>query len=70
MFLTPCGLPVTIDGAPVLQPFPSWEWNDPMDPSKLQYIQSMEIDSRGNMWILDVGRVRTPVSRARLLLLV
>jgi hypothetical protein len=27
-----------------------------LDPDALQYVQSMEIDSRGWMWILDVGR--------------
>lgn len=45
-------------GSPVLQPFPSWAANEQTSPSAFQYVQSMEIDSRGNMWVLDVGRVR------------
>jgi len=35
-------------------PWPSWKYND---PAHLQYVQSMEIDSRGWMWIIDVGRL-------------
>jgi hypothetical protein len=38
----------------LLKPFPSWQFND---ESNVQYVQSMEIDSRGWMWILDVGRL-------------
>ena len=39
-----------------LNPWPSWEWNKVGDCSKLQYVQSMEIDANGLMWIIDVGR--------------
>ncbi len=46
-------------GQPLLQPFPGWADQDPqLGRTKLIYVQSMEIDSRGIMWILDVGRVR------------
>eukprot|EP01124_Arcella_intermedia_P016930 TRINITY_DN2354_c0_g1_i1.p1 TRINITY_DN2354_c0_g1~~TRINITY_DN2354_c0_g1_i1.p1 ORF type:complete len:392 (-),score=56.59 TRINITY_DN2354_c0_g1_i1:96-1271(-) len=57
------GVPSTLnkvvykDNKPVLQPYPSWEWQQIGNPNKLQYIQSMEIDSRGWMWILDVSRI-------------
>lgn len=45
--------------APRLEAWPSWEMQSyPLgDPAKLQFVQSMEIDSRGWMWILDVGRL-------------
>ncbi len=39
-----------------LAPFPSYEANS-LDGGWLMYVQSMEIDSRGWMWILDVGRL-------------
>lgn len=45
------------DGRAVLDPFPSWEWNDVGNPAALRYTQSMEIDINGVMWILDVGRL-------------
>ncbi len=42
-------------------PYPSWEMNS-LDPASttdltITYVQSMEIDSRGWMWILDTGRL-------------
>jgi len=43
-------------GAPVLQPWPSCAWQEPGNPAALQFVQSMEIDSRGRMWVIDVGR--------------
>lgn len=39
-----------------LIPFPSFDANS-LDGGWLTYVQSMEIDSRGWMWILDVGRL-------------
>ncbi|KAG8232184.1 hypothetical protein J437_LFUL012181 [Ladona fulva] len=39
-----------------LSPFPSWEMQKEGNCSAIQYIQGMEIDSRGRMWALDVGR--------------
>lgn len=41
----------------VLQPFPDWEMQEIGNPSALQYVQSMEIDLSGKMWIVDVGRL-------------
>jgi len=41
----------------VLQPYPSWAMQEVGNYSALQYVQSMEIDSRGWMWILDAGRL-------------
>ena len=60
----PCAHAVSANGSAVLQPFPSWDWNDQTDPAKIVYVQSMEIDPKGYMWILDVGRVsaRLPLS--------
>ena len=43
---------------PPLKPFPSWEANAiGGDCSGMQYVQSMEIDNQGLMWIIDTGRV-------------
>ena len=52
---------VTMDDAlknmSVLKPFPNYELQVIGNVSCLQYVQSMEIDRRGWMWIIDVGRV-------------
>lgn len=48
---------VTIDGVSLLQPYPSWEFNDFTKPDSLRYVQSMEIDQEGRMWIIDAGRL-------------
>jgi len=47
---------VQVGGQSILRPFPSYETQVLGDPSSIQYIQSMEIDRRGWMWIIDVGR--------------
>eukprot|EP00013_Stygamoeba_regulata_P025994 CAMPEP_0177650040 /NCGR_PEP_ID=MMETSP0447-20121125/11717_1 /TAXON_ID=0 /ORGANISM="Stygamoeba regulata, Strain BSH-02190019" /LENGTH=424 /DNA_ID=CAMNT_0019152857 /DNA_START=66 /DNA_END=1340 /DNA_ORIENTATION=+ len=47
---------VNADGASVLRPWPSLSAQSPDDCSKIQYVQSMEIDPSGVMWVLDVGR--------------
>ena len=55
------GVPVTLakvnPKTSRLQAWPSWEMQALGDPGALQFVQSMEIDSRGWMWILDVGRL-------------
>lgn len=43
--------------SPLLEAYPSWAMNEVLQPSALQYVQSMEVDSKGRMWILDVGRL-------------
>jgi sugar lactone lactonase YvrE len=52
------GVPSTLNKVVngTLVPYPSWEMQTPYVPWGLTYVQSMEIDSRGWMWILDVGR--------------
>ena len=42
------------DGAAILQPYPSSSASLP----PLIYVQSIEVDPTGLMWILEVGRVR------------
>lgn len=49
----------TSDTAPKLRPFPSWSDNAIGDCSSLQFVQNVEIDKNGIMWILDNGRVGT-----------
>lgn len=41
----------------LLQSWPSWDMNKVGDCNALQYVQSMEIDSLGRMWVIDVGSV-------------
>lgn len=41
----------------VLTPFPSWAMNKEDDCSAFQYVQSMEIDPGGVMWVIDIGRL-------------
>lgn len=48
-----------VDTAPKLRPFPSWEQNTVGDCNALQFVQNIEIDKNGVMWILDNGRVGT-----------
>ncbi|ODM92042.1 Protein yellow [Orchesella cincta] len=40
-----------------LIPYPSWEYQEVGNCTSFQYVQSMEIDQFGRMWVLDVGRV-------------
>ena len=40
----------------VMQPFPSAWFNSLNNSEGLKYVQSMEVDSKGRMWIIDVGR--------------
>ncbi|XP_043482840.1 major royal jelly protein 1-like [Leptopilina heterotoma] len=44
---------------PKLEPFPSWEMQEIGDCDALQFVQGMEIDPLGRMWVLDSGRVDT-----------
>lgn len=61
------GVPATLaaipvqqtDTAPKLRPFPSWKDNAVGDCSALQFVQNVEVDRNGIMWILDNGRVGT-----------
>jgi len=43
-------------GETVLQPYPNAWFNNLSNPDGIKYVQSMEIDSQGRMWIIDVGR--------------
>lgn len=61
------GVPATLgtipiqqsETAPKIQPFPSWKDNAIGDCNALQFVQNVEIDRNGIMWILDNGRVGT-----------
>ncbi|MGV2806574.1 hypothetical protein GNF85_23835, partial [Clostridium perfringens] len=44
---------VMVNGKPVLEAFPSWEWNTPGDVRKRQSVLGYEIDEHHRMWILD-----------------
>ena len=46
------------------RPYPSWEMQTIGDCSSFQFIQSMEIDPNGRMWMADngyVGKTRNPL---------
>jgi hypothetical protein len=52
----------TIETAPsgvnnLLKPYPSCAMNKIGDSTAFQYVQSMEIDTQGRMWVIDVGRI-------------
>ncbi|OWR52749.1 yellow-x [Danaus plexippus plexippus] len=49
--------------APKLKPFPSWKDNAVGNCESLQFVQNVEIDRNGIMWILDNGRIGTLTSR-------
>ncbi|XP_049869127.1 protein yellow-like [Pectinophora gossypiella] len=61
------GVPATLgtiptqqtETAPKLRPFPSWADNEIGNCKALQFVQNIEIDRNGIMWILDNGRVGT-----------
>jgi sugar lactone lactonase YvrE len=40
---------------PTLIPYPSWAQNEHKNCSSFQWVQSMEIDSNGLMWVIDKG---------------
>ncbi|CAB0042662.1 unnamed protein product [Trichogramma brassicae] len=48
--------PINGQTAPKLEPYPSWEMQTLDDCRALQYVQSMEIDPLGRMWVIDTGR--------------
>lgn len=45
--------------SPALDPFPSWDMQAVGNCTALQYVQSVEIDAAGRMWVPDSGRVNT-----------
>lgn len=65
------GVPVTlgvtsatvVDGntAPKLEAFPNWDMQEVGDCNAFQLVQSMEIDPKGRMWVLDSGKM-SPLS--------
>lgn len=44
-------------GAPFLVPYPNWDMQQIGNCNAFQYVQSMEIDRWGRMWVVDVGRI-------------
>ncbi|QAY68549.1 hypothetical protein ET464_15495 [Paenibacillus protaetiae] len=57
------GIPATLNrivlkqGKPVLDAFPSWEWNQAGHVHALQSVLGYEIDEHNRMWILDQGKI-------------
>ncbi|XP_057323338.1 protein yellow-like [Microplitis mediator] len=69
------GVPITLgvvpaepqnrDWSPKVEAYPSWDMQAVGDCSALQFVQSMEIDTQGRMWILDTGRTATMTTEAK-----
>lgn len=53
----------SMDTAPLLQPYPSWEMNREDDCNALQNVQNIEIDAKGQLWIIDGGHTSTLLER-------
>ncbi|XP_011302658.1 protein yellow [Fopius arisanus] len=63
------GVPVTLgfipaelimrDIPPKLHAYPNWDMQTVGDCRAFQFVQSMEIDPKGRMWVLDTGRTET-----------
>ncbi|XP_030750481.1 protein yellow-like [Sitophilus oryzae] len=49
----------TNDTSPLFTPYPSWEMNNLHDCDSLQNVQNIEIDPKGQIWIIDGGRTET-----------
>ena len=45
------------DGKPLLEAFPSWEWNQAGNVNALQSVLGFEIDEYNRMWLLDQGKI-------------
>lgn len=44
---------------PEVEAFPSWEMNQKGNCSALQFVQGIEIDANGMMWVVDSGKIET-----------
>jgi hypothetical protein len=44
---------------PPIEPYPSWEMNQRGNCSALQFVQGIEIDASGIMYVVDSGRTET-----------
>lgn len=57
------GIPATMnriivqDGKPLLEAFPSWEWNQAGNVRAMRSIQGYEIDELNRIWLLDQGKI-------------
>ena len=64
------GIPATMNrvffrnGKPMLEAFPSWEWNQPASPMTLHSVQGFEIDELDRIWLLDQGKIGFAPSEA------
>lgn len=47
------------DTAPLLEPYPSWEANEIDNCNAFQNVQNIEIDPKGQIWIIDGGHTST-----------
>lgn len=57
--------PVNRNWAPKIEAYPNWDMQAVGDCHAFQFVQSMEIDPAGRMWILDTGRTATMTTEAK-----
>lgn len=57
--------PINRTYAPMLEAYPSWDMQTVGDCGAFQFVQSMEIDPQGRMWVLDTGRTETMTLEAK-----
>ncbi|XP_043280638.1 protein yellow-like [Venturia canescens] len=58
-------IPVRGVYAPKLEAYPNWDMQTVGDCRAFQFVQSMEIDPKGRMWVLDSGRTETMTLQAK-----
>ncbi|XP_031777739.1 protein yellow [Nasonia vitripennis] len=57
--------PVNNDRSPLLEPYPNWDMQKLDNCSAFQYVQSMEVDPLGRMWVLENGRTEFNTKQPR-----
>lgn len=57
--------PVRGTTAPNLEPYPNWDMQKVDDCNAFQFVQNVEIDPMGRMWVLDTGRSATMTNEAK-----
>ena len=57
--------PVNSETAPKLEPYPNWDMQKIGDCKAFQFVQAVEIDPKGRMWVLDTGRSATMTLEAK-----
>ncbi|XP_034940147.1 protein yellow-like [Chelonus insularis] len=57
--------PINRNWSPKIEAYPNWDMQTVGDCRAFQFVQSMEIDPKGRMWVLDTGRTATMTTEAK-----